>query len=54
MVGKPEVVLDYCKKMGGGDRSDGIIVSYTLARERMKKYYKKIFLHLTGVMCLTS
>lgn len=54
IITKPEVVIDYCTKMGGVDRSDGIIASYTLARKRMKKYYKKIFLHLIDVICFNS
>lgn len=48
---KPKVVIDYGKKKG---RSDGLIASYRLARKRMKKYFKKIFLHLIDVMYLKS
>lgn len=51
---KPEVVIDYNKKMGGVDLSDGIIVAYSTARKRQKKYYKKVFLHLLDIICLNS
>lgn len=51
---KPEVVLDYAEKMGDVNRNGGIIASYTLARKRLKKYYKKIFLHLIDIICLNS
>lgn len=50
----PEVVADYNNKMGGVDMSDGIIIAYSTARKRLKKYYKKIFLHLLDVICLNS
>ena len=54
IITKPEVVQDYATKMGGVDLSDGMIASYTLARKRIKKYYKKIFLHLVDVMCMNA
>ncbi|XP_012273615.1 piggyBac transposable element-derived protein 4 [Orussus abietinus] len=50
----PEVVFDYNNKMGGVDMSDSIIIAYSTARKRLKKYYKKIFLHLLDVICLNS
>lgn len=43
---KPTIVLDYNKTMGGVDRSDQQMGSYTVMRKQQKKYYKKIFRHL--------
>lgn len=40
--------------MGGVDISDGIIIAYSTGRKRLKKYYKKIFLHLLVVISLNS
>ena len=40
---KPEIVIDYNKKMCRVDMSYGIIVAYCTARKRVKKYYKKYF-----------
>jgi len=34
--------------------SDGVIIAYSTARKRLKKYYKKIFLHLLDIVCLNS
>ncbi|XP_015186433.1 PREDICTED: piggyBac transposable element-derived protein 4-like isoform X2 [Polistes dominula] len=51
---KPEVVIDYNKKMGGVDLSDGIIIAYSAVRKRLKKYYKRIFLHLLDIICLNA
>jgi len=36
---KRKVILDYDKNMDGVDNSDGIIVTYSIARKRLKKYY---------------
>lgn len=44
---KPEVNVDYNKKI---DISDGVIVAYSTARKRLKKYYKKIFLCLLKIV----
>jgi len=46
---KPEMVLDYDKNMDGVDNSDGIIVAFSIARKKLKKYYK-IFLHLLDII----
>ena len=54
IIAKSEVVQDYATKMGGVDLSDRMIASYTLARKRIKKYYKKIFPHLVDVMCMNA
>ena len=32
---KPEIVIDYNKKMGGVDMRDGIIVAYSTSRKRL-------------------
>lgn len=51
---KPNVILDYNKNMGGVDLGDGIIVAYTAARNRIKKFYKKIFLRLLDMCGLNA
>lgn len=43
---KPSIVLDYNKTMGGVDRADQQMSSYTVMRNQQRKYYKKIFRHL--------
>jgi hypothetical protein len=51
---KPVAVLDYNKNMGGVDISDNLLHFYTIARNRLKKYYMKMFRHIfdiTGVNC---
>ena len=54
VIQKPSVVLDYNKNMGGVDRNDGQLQSYKLARERLKKYYQKMFRYLLDVVCLNA
>ena len=41
------------KTWGGVDRNDGQLQSYKLARERLKKYYPKMFRNL-DVVCLNA
>ncbi|KAL3210856.1 hypothetical protein MRX96_008599 [Rhipicephalus microplus] len=43
---KPEVILDYNHTMGGVDRADQMLASYSVPRKRKKISYKKIFQHL--------
>lgn len=43
---KPEAVLDYNHTMGGVDRVDQMLSSYSVPRKRKKISYKKIFQHL--------
>lgn len=43
---KPKAVTFYNKNMGGVDRSDQCLSYYPVARNRQRKYYKKIFRHL--------
>jgi len=40
--------------MGVVDRNDGQVQSYKLARERLKKYYQKMFRYLLDVVCLNA
>jgi len=54
VIQKPSVVFDYNKNMGGVDRNDGQLQSYKLARERLKKYYQKMFRYLLDVVCLNA
>jgi len=42
------------KKHGGVNRNDGQLQSYKLARERLKKYYQKMFRYLLDVVCLNA
>ena len=51
---KPTIVLGYNKTMGGVDKGDQQMGSYTLMRSRQKKYYKKIFRHLLDQSLLNS
>lgn len=43
---KPAVVSDYNLKMGGVDKADQQMASYTIMRNQQKKCYKKLFRHL--------
>jgi len=54
VIQKPSVVLDYNKNMGGVDRNDDKLQSYKLARERLKKYYQKMYRCLLNVVCLNA
>jgi len=40
--------------MRGMDNNNGIIVIYSLARKRFKKYYKKTFLYLLDIISLNA
>lgn len=51
---KLNVVLDYNKNMGGVDLGHGVMVAYTAARNRLKKFYKKIFLQLLDMCCFNA
>lgn len=50
---KPQIVIDYNKTMGGVDRADQQMSTYSLMRQQQKKYYKKIFRHLLD-QCLLN
>ncbi|XP_066987491.1 piggyBac transposable element-derived protein 4-like [Macrobrachium rosenbergii] len=43
---KPKAVADYNANMGGVHLSDNLLVLFSTARNRLKKYYKKVFRHL--------
>lgn len=51
---KPEVCIYYSDAMGGADLSDQYMISYSVARKRMKKYYQKIFRHLLNLCVFNS
>ncbi|XP_068250307.1 piggyBac transposable element-derived protein 4-like [Palaemon carinicauda] len=50
---KPKAIEDYNNKMGGVDLSDNLMVHFSTARNRLKKYYKKVFRHMLD-MCLLN
>jgi hypothetical protein len=54
IIQKTYVVLDYNKNIGGVDRNNGQLQSYKLARERLKKYYQKMFCCLLSSVCLNA
>lgn len=43
---KPKAIADYNAYMGGVDLSDNLLCHFSTARNRMKKYYKKVFRHM--------
>jgi imidazoleglycerol phosphate dehydratase HisB len=49
---KPKVCIDYSDAKGVADFSGRNIVIYNVTRERMKKYYQKIFRHLLDFIVL--
>ena len=51
---KPKVVNDYNKHMGGVDLSDSLLHHFTTARNRMKKFYRKMFRHILDIAVLNS
>ena len=54
VIQKPSVVLDYNKNMGGVDMNDAQLQSYKLARERLKRWYQKMFRYLLDMVCLNA
>ncbi|XP_035216802.1 piggyBac transposable element-derived protein 4-like [Stegodyphus dumicola] len=53
-ISKPEFIADYNKNMGGIDLTDGQMKTYEIARNQVKKYYYKIFLHALDMVCLNA
>ena len=51
---KPKAVADYNSNMGGVDLSDNLMVHLSTARNRLKKYYKKVFRHMLDMTLLNS
>ena len=51
---KPKAVADYNSNMGGVDLSDNLMVHFLTARNRLKKYYKKVFRHMLDMTLLNS
>ena len=39
-------LANYNSNMGGVDLSDNLMVHFSTARNRLKKYYKKVFCHI--------
>ena len=53
-VNKPKAVASYNSHMGGVDLSDNLMVHFSTARNRLKKYYKKVFRHMLDMTLLNS
>lgn len=53
-IQKPAVIQDYNHGMGGVDLSDQYLVSYSISRKRLKKYYQKMFRHLIDIAMFNS
>lgn len=51
---KPVAIVDYNNGMGGVDLSDQYLITYSIARKRLKKYYQKMFRHMIDVAMLNS
>ena len=51
---KPKAVASYNSNMGGVDLSDNLMVHFSTARNRLKKYYKKVFRHMLDMTLLNS
>lgn len=50
---KPAIVCDYNQTMGGVDKADQQMATYSIMRSQQKKYYKKLFRHLVD-QCLLN
>jgi len=50
----PLVVNCYNNNMGGVDRSDQMMTLYEVERKRVKKWYKKYFMHLINTCIMNS
>ena len=50
----PDVVHIYNNSMGGVDRADQMLTSYSTERKRVKKWYKKYFHHLLNETVLNA
>ena len=50
----PEIIETYNSKMRGVYKSDRMLTSYKLERKRLKKWYKKEFLHLLNCFAINS
>ena len=53
-INKPKAVASYNSHMGGVDLSDNLMVHFSTARNRLKKYYKKVFRHMLDMTLLNS
>jgi hypothetical protein len=53
-VEKPTFFHEYNDTMGGVDRADQLIAPYYISRQRLRKYYKKIFVVLLDLAILNS
>lgn len=54
VVDKPTAVIDYNKFMGGVDVADSHLHFYSVSRNRLKKYYMKMFRHFFDMTCFNS
>lgn len=53
-VEKPICVHEYNDTMGGVDMADQLLAPYCISRQRLKKYYKKLFMILLDMAVLNS
>ena len=53
-VNKPKAVANYDSNMGGVHLSDNLMVHFSTTRNRLKKYYKKVFHHMLDMTLLNS
>ena len=53
-VDKPKAVANYNAYMGGVDLSDNLLVHFSTARNRLKKYYRKVFRHMLDMSVLNA
>ena len=51
---KPKAVADYNSNMNGVDLSDRLMVHFLTTKDRLKKYYKKVFRHMLDMTLLNS
>ena len=51
---KPKAIADYNEHIGGIDLSDNLLSHFSTARNRMKKFYWKIFRHLLDISVLNA
>ena len=51
---KPKAIADYNEHMGGVDLSENLLSHFSTARNRMKKFYRKIVRHLFDISVLNA
>ena len=50
----PEIVNVYNNQVAGVNRSDQMLTSYEVEQKRVKKWYKKQFMHMINVATFNS